>query len=160
MAEKIVDWGIKHWFLQTNVSHTPSGCKMDLNLGYIIPKVQNICCGNSKESSHWDGSFEHPKLILKLIAKKNSHFYTQKFCLSHPMNINSSFYVFHLDFRWCFLLISMLAKCDRDESCTGRIAPISPKGLKFVAQTDFCVRRWRFCDKRNSAKISKSFISE
>ena len=32
----------------------------------------------------------------------------------------------------------MLAKCDRDESCTGKLAPISPKGPKFVAQTDIC----------------------
>ena len=35
----------------------------------------------------------------------------------------------------------MLAKCDCDESCTGKLAPNSPKGLKFVAQTDFCVHR-------------------
>ena len=34
-------------------------------------------------------------------------------------------------------LFSMLAKCDLDESCTGKLAPISPKGPKFVAQTDF-----------------------
>ena len=33
----------------------------------------------------------------------------------------------------------MLAKCDRDETCTGKLAPISPKSPKFVAQTDFCV---------------------
>ena len=26
---------------------------------------------------------------------------------------------------------------DRDESCTGKLAPISSKGPKFVAQTDF-----------------------
>ena len=35
----------------------------------------------------------------------------------------------------------MLAKCDRGESCTGKLAPISQKGPKFVAQTDFCVHR-------------------
>ena len=38
-------------------------------------------------------------------------------------------------------LFSMLAKCDHIESCTGKLAPISPKGLKFVAQTDFGVHR-------------------
>ena len=54
----------------------------------------------------------------------------------------------------------MLAKCDRNESCTGKLAPISQKGPKFVAQTDFCVHRWRICDKRNTAKISKSFIDK
>ena len=72
--------------------------------------------------------------------------------------LNSSFYVFHIDFRRQLFLFSMLAKCDRDESCTGKLAPISPKGPKFVAQTDFCVHRWRIWDKLNLAKISKSFI--
>ena len=31
----------------------------------------------------------------------------------------------------------MLAKCDRYERCAGKLAPISPKGPQFVAQTDF-----------------------
>ena len=31
---------------------------------------QNICCGHSKEPSQWDGSFEHPKYMLKLMGKK------------------------------------------------------------------------------------------
>ena len=31
---------------------------------------QNICCGHSKEPSHRDGSFEHPKHMFKLIGKK------------------------------------------------------------------------------------------
>ena len=30
----------------------------------------NICCGYSKEPSQWDGSFEHPKHMLKLMGKK------------------------------------------------------------------------------------------
>ena len=34
----------------------------------------------------------------------------------------------------------MLAKCDRDKS-TGKLEPISPKGPKFVVQTDFYVHR-------------------
>ena len=33
---------------------------------------QNICCGYSKEPSQWDGSFEHPKHIFKLMDKKIS----------------------------------------------------------------------------------------
>ena len=28
---------------------------------------QNICCGYSKEPSQWDGSFEHPKHMFKLM---------------------------------------------------------------------------------------------
>ena len=31
---------------------------------------QNICCRYSKEPSQWDGSFEHPKHMLKLVGKK------------------------------------------------------------------------------------------
>ena len=31
---------------------------------------QNICYGYSKEPSHWDGSFEHPKHMFKLMDKK------------------------------------------------------------------------------------------
>ena len=30
----------------------------------------NICLGYSKEPSQWDGSFEHPKQMLKLMGKK------------------------------------------------------------------------------------------
>ena len=31
---------------------------------------QNICCGYSKEPSQWDGSFKHPKHMLKIMGKK------------------------------------------------------------------------------------------
>ena len=31
---------------------------------------QNIFCGYSKEPSKWDGSFEHPKHMLKMMGKK------------------------------------------------------------------------------------------
>ena len=56
-----------------------------------------------------------------------------------------------------FLLL-ILANCVRDESCREKLAPISPRGPKFVAHTDFCAHRWRFFNKLNSAKNSKSFI--
>ena len=38
-------------------------------LFFLFPN-QNICCGNSKESSQWDVSFEHPKHMLILAGKK------------------------------------------------------------------------------------------
>ena len=38
-------------------------------LFYLLPN-QNICCGYSKEPSQWDGSFEHPKHMFKLMGKK------------------------------------------------------------------------------------------
>ena len=31
---------------------------------------QNICCGYPKVPSQWDGSFEHPKHVFKLMDKK------------------------------------------------------------------------------------------
>ena len=34
-----------------------------------------------------------------------------------------------------------LANCVHDVSCREKLVPISPKGLKVVGQTDFCVHR-------------------
>ena len=51
------------------------------------------------------------------------------------------FYVFHIDFSDIFFLLIILANCVRDESCGEKIAPISPRGRKFVAQTVFCIHR-------------------
>ena len=45
-------------------------------LFFLILK-QNICSGCSKEPSQWDGSFEHPKLMLRLKLKKIIQFYMQ-----------------------------------------------------------------------------------
>ena len=47
---------------------------------------QNICCGYSKESSHWDGSFEHPKHMFKLTGKKiiNQNFTIKRFVNCDP----------------------------------------------------------------------------
>ena len=49
------------------------------------------------------------------------------------------FFVFHIDFGDNFLLLAI--NCVRDESCREKLAPISPRDPKFVAQTDFCVHR-------------------
>ena len=38
-------------------------------------------------------------------------------------------------------LLTILANCVRDESCGEKLAPNSPRGPKFVAQTDLCVHR-------------------
>ena len=40
---------------------------------------QNICCGYSKELSEWDGSFEHPKHMLKIMDKKTFTILRRKF---------------------------------------------------------------------------------
>ena len=54
--------------------------------------------------------------------------------------LNSIFYVFTLIFDDNFFLL-ILSNRVRDESCGEKQAPISPKGPKFVAQTDFCAHR-------------------
>ena len=51
---------------------------------------QNICCGYSKEPSRWDGSFEHPKRMFKLIDKKIITILRNKKFWTHRMfNFNS-----------------------------------------------------------------------
>ena len=46
---------------------------------------QNICCGYSKEPSQLDGSFEHPKYMLRLVAKKIFTILPSNFLLSKPV---------------------------------------------------------------------------
>ena len=46
---------------------------------------QNICCGYSKEPSHWDGSFEHPKHMFKLMGKEINAILEAQTILSGPM---------------------------------------------------------------------------
>ena len=42
---------------------------LDKNVFFLFLN-QNKCCGYSKESSHWEGSIEHPKHMLKMMDKK------------------------------------------------------------------------------------------
>ena len=37
---------------------------------FFLFLIQNLCCGCSKEPSYWNGSFEHPKQMLKQRDKK------------------------------------------------------------------------------------------
>ena len=48
---------------------------------------QNICCGYSKEPSQGDGSFEHPKHMLKFMGKKILKILRENFCLSKPVSL-------------------------------------------------------------------------
>ena len=56
------------------------------------------------------------------------------------LDLNTSFYVFTLIFGNNFSIFNVSKVCC-DESCTGKLMPISPKGAKFVAKTVFCVHR-------------------
>ena len=49
-----------------------SGLQIRVRTGklFFFFRNQNICCGYSKEPSQWDGSFEHPKHMFKLMAKE------------------------------------------------------------------------------------------
>ena len=57
---------------QTSEFLSSSGLKLKMRNRKIIVlfQNQNICCGYSKEPSQWDGSFEHPKHMLKIMGKK------------------------------------------------------------------------------------------
>ena len=39
-------------------------------MGIFSPIIFGVCFGCSKEPSHGDGSFEHPKHMLKIMGKK------------------------------------------------------------------------------------------
>ena len=45
---------------------------------------QNICCWYSKEPSRWDGSFEHPKQVFKLVDNKIIAILSSKILLYWP----------------------------------------------------------------------------
>ena len=47
-------------------SRPPDKCAY---LKIILFLNQNICCGYSKEPSRWEGSFEHPKHMFRLLGK-------------------------------------------------------------------------------------------
>ena len=49
-----------------------SGLQIRVRIGKLFSLflILNICCGYSKEPSQWDGSFEHPKHMFKLMGKK------------------------------------------------------------------------------------------
>ena len=59
-------------------------------LDYPAPQIrvcnrnQNICCGYSKEPSHRDGSFEHPKHMFELMDKKIITILCKLFFLNWP----------------------------------------------------------------------------
>ena len=56
---------------------------------------QNICCWYSKESSQLNGSFGHPKHMLKIVGKKIfTIVYAEKFCLSIPRTHWLRVYIF------------------------------------------------------------------
>ena len=49
---------------------------------------QNICCGDSKESFQWDGSFEHPKHVW-INGYENNFNFTLKMALPAPRKVSA-----------------------------------------------------------------------
>ena len=56
---------------------------------FFIFLNQNICCGYSKESSQWDGSFENPKHMFKLMDKKKIAILSWKILHNWPYENNT-----------------------------------------------------------------------
>ena len=71
---------------------------------------QNICCGYSKEPSQWDGSFEHPKYMFKLIDKKIIAILHLHFLLNWPYDkkFTCQYLVIHVCTKWKFLSIGLI----------------------------------------------------
>ena len=58
--------------------------------------IQNICSGYSKEPHQYDGSFDHPKHMLKHMAKKNNYNFTLKIFVYLNLWISP----YHLDCKY------------------------------------------------------------
>ena len=70
---KTREWNVFDAYFPWNIGlYGNTGLKLRVCDKYLIFLFlnQNICCGYSKEPSQWDGSFEHPKHMLKLVGKK------------------------------------------------------------------------------------------
>ena len=77
-----------------------------------------------------------------LNRKPKSYLFTDALVYWSVQNsIFMGFFHMYIDFWRYFFLLIISANCVRDESCGEKLAPISPRGPKFVAQTDFCVHR-------------------
>ena len=76
-----------------------------------------------------------------LKRKPKSYLFTDAlvYTIAHwPVPPKLDFMFFTLILAITFILI-ILANCVRNESCGEKLVPISQRGPKFVAQTDFCV---------------------
>ena len=58
------------WFWDGSINDEGCNKTWSLYLPILLFLNQNIFCGYSKEPSQWDGSFEHPKNMFKLMDKK------------------------------------------------------------------------------------------
>ena len=96
MHLRIWGWFSKYWH-----GVMSSGLKLWVRNENIIFLflIQNICCGYLKEPSQWNGSFEHPKHMLKLLSKKYFQFYAENVRWSKPV-------VFVTNITICLTIVS------------------------------------------------------
>ena len=55
---------------QKSTAQAPDKLRVRNRKLFFLFLNQTICCGYSKEPSRYDGSFEHPKHMFKLMGKK------------------------------------------------------------------------------------------
>ena len=102
---------------------------------------QNICCGYSKEPSQWDGSFEYPKHMLKLIGKEiNAILGSQTILIWTYVAI------------WGGILLSWTGTCGSDL----RPKQTSTKGQCDKYYVPFMCRSRKFCQR--GSKFDKVFL--
>ena len=73
----------KHSWLQVFVAPGPQIRVRNWKLFFLFLN-QNVCCGYLKEPSRWDGSFENPKHMFKLMDKKIITILRLNFLLNCP----------------------------------------------------------------------------
>ena len=82
----IITFNICHYCHMTSSNTRPPDKSVYLKIIFLFLN-QNICCGYSKEPSRWDGSFEHPKHMIKLMDKKIIAILHKLFLLNWPYAI-------------------------------------------------------------------------
>ena len=83
---------------------------------------QNIGCGYSKEPSQWDGSFENPKQMFKLMDKKIFTILCPIFCLPGPKLVHIGHLMIFL-ISWRFSRLLRFLRLHKNISCACSFEP-------------------------------------
>ena len=93
-----------------HVSKSLSGLQIRVRTGklFFLLLNQYICCGYSKETSQSDGSFEHPKHMLKLMGKEiNAILGAQTILIwTHGLFMISSLHIKESNYKYKFLFLN------------------------------------------------------
>ena len=114
---------------------------------------QTICCGYSKELSQWDGSFEHPKHMFKLLVKKITRFFmhTTNLILTYDFQTNEknhfTLYSWFMDITIQFINFQYLVIFNDVQNSNYRFMNLS---FGYPILRSYCIqgssnKEWDFC---------------